>query len=57
MIHDDLLSDAFIKEQNLFNPYYVNELKSQLNSKSPGDSHGNVWALIVFNSWWKRYIA
>lgn len=57
MIHDDLLSDAFIKEQNLFNPHYVNELKSQLNSKSPGDSHGNVWALIVFNSWWKRYIA
>jgi asparagine synthase (glutamine-hydrolysing) len=57
MIHEDLLSDAFIKEQNLFNPQYVKQLKEQLNSNSPGDVQANIWALIVFNHWWKRYIA
>lgn len=57
LIHDDLLSDKFIKAQNLFNPHYVNVLKSQLSSSNSKDSQANVWALIVFNSWWKRYIA
>jgi asparagine synthase (glutamine-hydrolysing) len=56
LIHHDLLSDSFIKEQNLFNPSYVSGLKEKLNSSSPGDVQGNIWALIVFNSWWKRYI-
>jgi len=56
LIHDDLLSDSFIKNQNLFNPSYVNQLKNQLKSSNPSDSQGNIWALIVFNSWWKRYI-
>lgn len=57
LIHDDLLSESFIKNQNLFNPSYVSQLKNQLNSANPVDSQGNIWALIVFNSWWKRYIA
>jgi asparagine synthase (glutamine-hydrolysing) len=57
LIHSDLLSDAFIREQNLFNPFYVDSLKNQLKSANPSDSQGNIWGLLVFNSWWKRYIA
>ncbi|MEQ8909217.1 MAG: asparagine synthase (glutamine-hydrolyzing) [Vicingaceae bacterium] len=57
LIHKDLLSDEFIKEQNLFNPNYVNQLKTKLASSSPGDVQANIWALVVFNQWWKRYIA
>lgn len=57
LIHDDLLSDSFIKSQNLFNLSSVQNLKRQLQSTNPQDAQGNVWALIVFNTWWKRYIA
>ena len=57
LIHDDLLSDSFIKSQNLFNLSSVQSLKRQLSSSNPNDAQGNVWALIVFNAWWKRYIA
>ncbi len=57
LIHDDLLSDSFIKTQNLFNLSSVQTLKRQLSSTNPNDAQGNVWALMVFNSWWKRYIA
>lgn len=56
LIVNDLLSDAFIKEQNLFNVSYVSELKNQLKTSNPADSQSNIWALLVFNSWWKKYI-
>ena len=56
LIHQDLLSASFIKEQNLFNPQYISQLLNQLKSNSPGDAPANVWALLVFNKWWKRYI-
>lgn len=57
LIENDLLSDTFIKAQNLFNVEYVRKLKHKLNSNNPDDSQANIWALLVFNSWWKRYLA
>jgi asparagine synthase (glutamine-hydrolysing) len=57
LIENDLLSDEFIKGQNLFNLHYVKELKYKLYSADPEDSQANIWALLVFNSWWKKYIA
>ncbi|MFT5665984.1 MAG: asparagine synthase (glutamine-hydrolyzing) [Vicingaceae bacterium] len=57
LIENDLLSDEFIKSQNLFNLHYVQELKNKLYSIDPEDSQANIWALLVFNSWWKKYIA
>lgn len=57
LIGNDLLSNTFLKEQNLFNISAVKDLRTQLESKNPLDSQGNIWALIVFNFWWKRYIA
>ena len=57
LIGNDLLSNTFLKEQNLFNISTVKNLRTQLESKNPLDSQGNIWALIVFNFWWKRYIA
>jgi asparagine synthase (glutamine-hydrolysing) len=57
LINNDLLSEEFIKNQNLFNVSYVNELKLKLHSMDPEDSQANIWAILVFNSWWKKYIA
>jgi asparagine synthase (glutamine-hydrolysing) len=54
MITDDLLSDNFIKEQNLFDPEEINKLKLQLFSNNPGEIHARIWGLIVFQFWWKK---
>ncbi len=57
LVFDDLLSTEFLQEQNLFNVSYVNFLKDRLQSNRPADVQANIWALVVFNHWWKRYIA
>lgn len=57
LIHDDLLEDNFIKEQNIFNLSYIQHLKVKLASKNPEDVQGNIWAIIVFNHWWKKHIS
>ncbi|MCW3083729.1 MAG: asparagine synthase [Bacteroidetes bacterium] len=54
MITDDLLKDDFIKEQNLFDPEAIKKLKTQLFSTNPNDAVAKVWALIVFQYWWKK---
>lgn len=56
MIMDDLLANQFILDQNVFNLKTINKLKKKLYSSSPGDVHAQIWALIVFQSWWKRYM-
>lgn len=55
-IDNDLLSEELIMEQGLFNPSAINALKKQLYSNNPEDAQATIWALIVFNSWWKKYI-
>lgn len=55
-IENDLLGDELIEEQGIFNPAAIRELKLQLYSNNPNDAHATIWALIVFNSWWKKYI-
>ena len=55
MITDDLLEENFIAEQGLFNVKAVEELKSRLFSSNPGDAVATVWALVVFQHWWKNY--
>ncbi|MGB0886484.1 MAG: asparagine synthase (glutamine-hydrolyzing) [Vicingaceae bacterium] len=55
-IENDLLSDDFIEEQGLFNVSAIQGLKKQLFSNNPEDVQATIWALIVFNTWWKKYI-
>lgn len=57
LIDDDLLSDRFVAEQEIFNLSSIQELKKRLLSNNPGDSHATIWALLVFQNWWKRYMA
>lgn len=53
-ITDEWLNDDFIKEQGLFDLKAIRMLKTKLFSSNPGDSHTTVWALIVFQHWWKK---
>lgn len=55
MITNELLEDGFIEEQNIFNPAEIKALKAQLFSNNPNDAVEKVWALIVFQYWWKKY--
>jgi asparagine synthase (glutamine-hydrolysing) len=55
LITDDLLSEKFIQEQGLFNYPAVSKLKRQLFSSNPQDVHARIWALTVFQWWWKKY--
>jgi len=55
-IENDLLADDFIEEQGIFNVSATRELKQQLFSNNPEDVQATIWALIVFNSWWKKYL-
>jgi asparagine synthase (glutamine-hydrolysing) len=54
MITNELLSDGFIKKQDIFDPEVIIELKMKLFSKNPDDAVEKVWALIVFQYWWKK---
>ncbi len=56
LITNDLLSEKFITEQNIFDITQINLLKNRLFSSNPGDSASKVWAIIVFQHWWKKYI-
>lgn len=56
LIEDDLLSDGFIEAQGVFDVAAVQQLKKQLFSSNPGDVHARIWALIVFQWWWKKWM-
>lgn len=55
LINEDLLNSDFIRTQNLFDYNTVKSLKKQVLSRNPGDATANIWALIVFQYWWKKY--
>ena len=55
MITDDLLNDKFVAEQGIFDTKSVQQLKTKLFSNNPGDTHATVWALLVFQRWWRNY--
>lgn len=56
LIKDDLLSKNLIEEQAIFSYTAVQTLFNKLHSNDPGDSATHVWNLIIFQTWWKRYI-
>lgn len=50
------LNDDFIQSQGIFNPEEIKKLKSRLFSNNPGDIQSHLWALLVFQHWWKKYM-
>ncbi|MEJ5266466.1 MAG: asparagine synthase (glutamine-hydrolyzing) [Bacteroidales bacterium] len=55
LIDDDLLNEDFIYDQKIFNYNVIKTLKKQVLSKNPEDSPAKIWALVVFQYWWKKY--
>jgi len=56
LIMDDLLSEKSIREQGIFEYSEIEKLKLQLLSVNPQDVHARIWALIVFQWWWRKYL-
>jgi len=48
-----LLDEEFIREQKVFNPLYINQLKKTVFENHHFDQN-HVWAVLVFQHWWKR---
>ncbi len=55
LITDELLSEKHITEQGIFNYVEIEKLKRQLFSSNPQDVHARIWALIVFQWWWRKF--
>lgn len=55
-ILNDWLSDEYIKAQGIFNLETIQQLKLQMLSNNPGDVHAQIWALIVFQNFWRKYM-
>ncbi len=51
---DEYLSTEFIDKQNIFNPQAIAFLRQKLNSNNPAETPATVWAILVFNYWWKK---
>jgi len=51
----EYLNEDFIIHQKIFNLNYINYLLKKLHSKNPEDTAATIWAVIVFNHWWKKY--
>jgi asparagine synthase (glutamine-hydrolysing) len=54
-IFDDLLNEKFVKEQGIFDPEFISCMKKQLYSNAPGHIVEQLWVLIVFQHWYKKY--
>lgn len=57
LLENDLLSEQFIREQNVFSWTEIQALKQQLYSHNPGNVTATIWALVVFQYWYKRYLS
>ncbi|MCB0700161.1 MAG: asparagine synthase (glutamine-hydrolyzing) [Chitinophagales bacterium] len=57
LINDDLLEKSFVEQQGIFDVTAIEQLKKKLHSNNPEDSHATIWALIVFQYWWKKYFS
>jgi len=54
-IFDDLLNEKFIKDQGLFDYKFILQMKNQLFSTNTENIVSQLWILIVFQNWYKKY--
>lgn len=55
-INEKYLNRDFIESQNMFNYKIIANMQKQLFSNNPGDIQAHLWALVVFQHWWKNYM-
>ena len=56
-IENEWLQKSFLQEQGIFDVKAIERLKKRLFSSGPGDVHAQIWGLIVFQNWYKKYFS
>ncbi|MCQ2960501.1 MAG: asparagine synthase (glutamine-hydrolyzing) [Bacteroidales bacterium] len=56
-LENQLLSSSFLKQQNIFNVGAIGRIVESSKLYSQSFAPMQVWALLVFQSWWKRYLS
>ncbi len=49
------LDEDYIREQRIFEPKVINNLKKKLFSSNPGEIHAQVWSIAVFQHWYEKF--
>ncbi len=55
VILNQWLNEDYIREQKIFNPEVINNLRKKLFSSNPGEIHAQVWSIAVFQHWYKKF--
>lgn len=55
MLTQNLLHPDFLHQQAIFNPQTIAHLLTRLTGNNPADVPATIWALLVFQYWWKKY--
>lgn len=56
LVNQYLLDEQRLIAQGIFDVKMIHRLVQQLHSSNPQDSHATVWALLVFQHWWQKYM-
>jgi len=54
-IFEDLLKEEFVKSQGIFNYDFICRMKKQLKTSASSNIVEQLWVLIVFQHWYKKY--
>lgn len=54
-IFSDLLRKDFVESQGIFSFSEIENLRQKLHSSNPGYVQATIWALVVFQHWYKKY--
>lgn len=52
-----LFNRDYLESQQLFNSEEVLGLRQKMMSSNPGDVHGIIWALYIFQKWFKKHLS
>ncbi|MFQ3580129.1 MAG: asparagine synthase C-terminal domain-containing protein, partial [Bacteroidales bacterium] len=55
-ITSNWLNQDFIIQQNIFKPEKISTFVKKMDSTNPGDVFSRLWALVVFQYWYKKYM-
>jgi asparagine synthase (glutamine-hydrolysing) len=55
-IFDELLEKKFVEQQGLFRFEGISALQKQLESGNSGDATARIWALLVFQNWYRQWM-
>jgi asparagine synthase (glutamine-hydrolysing) len=55
-LDETVFNPDYLESQGIFRPAAIMNIRQQLHSANPADTPAQVWALYVFQSWYKKYM-